>query len=92
MSRGGIQLESLAFAIRDNKAGCFLQPFYCPNRAVAIRTVQSALRSDQQFQAYPGDFELYEIGTWQAWEGKLGGKPLESLGLLSNWCEEGTGE
>ena len=84
-------MNSHAFAIRDNKAGCFLQPFYCPNRGVAVRTIQTALRSDEQFQAYPGDFELFEIGTWDPWSGELKAVPLESLGLLTQYVENGNG-
>ncbi len=77
------------FSIYDSKAESFLQPFFCPNRAVAVRSFTTAAqdaRSD--FHRYAGDYTLFEIGdfdlekgAWVEYEAKV------NLGLASQYIE-----
>lgn len=60
------------FAVRDNKAEAFLNPFFMPTRGMAIRAMTDLLREQQNNIArYPDDFVLYELGTWDDAEGTI---------------------
>lgn len=61
------------FSIRDSKAKAFLQPFFSPNIATALRAVASAVNEEgHQFNRYSVDYDLYEIGSFDDSNGKLG--------------------
>jgi len=60
------------FSIYDCKAEAYLKPFFCQNRAVALRSFSDALAEPQSgFAQHPEDFTLFEIGEWDESEGKL---------------------
>ena len=62
---------SKIFSIRDNKAGAFMQPFYMPNQAMAIRAISDCV-SDQNhmFNKHAMDYDLYYLGEFDDASGK----------------------
>lgn len=53
------------YAVKDNKASAYLEPFTCANDAVASRAfAQRCNDSNTVFYKFPQDFDLYEIGTY----------------------------
>lgn len=54
----------LAFAIRDEKVGAFLQPFFAPAIGSAIRSFLDACTGDTPMAKHPGDYTLYRIGSY----------------------------
>lgn len=71
------------FAVYDSKAQAFLQPFFAPNAGVACRMFETAVKQEgSQFGRFAGDYELFELGTFDDSFGDLA--PAEhrvSLGL-----------
>ena len=60
------------YSIWDAKAEAFMQPFFMPNKGMAIRSVTEALRNENStFRNYPDDFHLYEIGNYDDSTGRL---------------------
>ncbi len=80
----------MVYSVYDSKVGAFLTPFFCRNRAVALRSFMSACQdTSSDFYRYAGDYTLFEIGEWCSVEGKW--SPLEAkanLGLASQFIEE----
>lgn len=53
------------YSVYDSKAQGFIQPFYCVNSAVALRSFASAAGDEgHEFHRHAEDFCLYEIGEW----------------------------
>lgn len=76
------------FAIRDSKAMAYLQPFYAPTVAVAIRLItQSGEDNGSLLHKYPSDFEVFEIGKFDEQTGKLEGSPHQSLGKVVDFIQ-----
>jgi len=54
------------FSIHDSKAEAFIQPFFAINPAVAIRQFTTAVNDPTtQFSQTPGDYTLFELGTFE---------------------------
>lgn len=65
-------MNPMIYAIRDKKAEAFMQPYYANTPGLAIRTFETNVnQQDSIFNAYPDDFELYEIGTFDDAKGKV---------------------
>ncbi len=63
---------SLVFCVYDSKAEAFLQPFFCSNEAVALRTFAFACQdSSSDFHRFSGDYSLFLLGEWDAKLGQL---------------------
>jgi hypothetical protein len=77
-------MQLLAFSFFDSKAGFFSSPFFYPHRGQALRTAID-LGSDlsTQIGRYPGDFSLYEVGTWDDQSGQFTSIPPVSLGVIA---------
>lgn len=75
------------YAIFDSKVGAFMQPFYCANRAVALRMFMTAAQDrTTDFNRWPSDFILFEIGEWNGETGKLSSYEVhENLGVASQY-------
>lgn len=61
-------------AIRDVKAGIFMQPFFVPAVGVAVRNVQDEVRrvaDDNMLNMHPEDFELWQLGTFDDETGEV---------------------
>lgn len=62
------------YSIYDTKAEAYLTPFYLRSKAEAIRSFTSEVnRSPEQSQiaAYPSDFVLFELGSFDELTGKF---------------------
>lgn len=75
------------YSVFDSKAGAFLQPFFCVNRAVALRSFMTAVQDERsEFHRYAADFTLFEVGEWDQMDGKLSCFDVkENLGLASQY-------
>ena len=61
-----------AYAVYDNKAEAFMQPFFSGNAGLAIRTfADNAKNPESIWNRHPNDFCLYEIGEYDENSGEL---------------------
>lgn len=61
----------MMFTVRDTKASAYLQPFFMPNEATAIRAMSNCLSTPgHQFYVNPEDFGLYCLGEYDVLDGK----------------------
>lgn len=82
-------MNYLLFAFRDNKLSLFLPPWASPNKAVAIRSVVQSLKGgDSDLCKFPGDFNLFMIGDYDAESGAVSAVAPENMGLVSQYVEE----
>lgn len=60
------------FAVYDSKAQAFMQPFFSNATGSAIRAFGDASNDGKSaFSLHPGDYQLYEIGSYDDLEGRL---------------------
>lgn len=53
------------YCIFDTKAEAYLQPFFLPNDAVAVRAITDCVRDpSHSFSAHPEDYVLFALGTF----------------------------
>lgn len=53
------------FSIRDTRTDSFCKPFYETHEAEAQRGIQEAMKQEQsKLRNYPGEFDLYLLGTY----------------------------
>lgn len=53
------------FAVYDSKVRAYLQPFFVPLPAVALRTFAQAANDEKgPIGAHPEDYTLFELGTF----------------------------
>ncbi len=58
------------FSIFDSKADAFLQPFFSPTAATALRGFEKAAQDETtDFHRFAGDYSLFEIGDWDQAKG-----------------------
>lgn len=71
------------FSIYDSKAEAFLQPFFCVNAAVAVRSFQRAVQEEgSDFNKYAPDYTLFELGDWDQESGVFVNREAKvSLGM-----------
>ena len=61
-----------AYAVYDNKAEAFMQPFFAGNPGLAIRTLSDNCKNPESiWNRHPNDFCLYEIGEYDENSGEL---------------------
>lgn len=79
----------MIFSVYDSKAEAYLQPFFCTNRAVAIRNFGSAVVDQKSlFFAHPEDYSLFELGSFSEHTGELvQAKNLSPLGCASDFLK-----
>lgn len=89
-------MELNVYSILDLKTKAYGQPFYAKTRGEAIRSFTSAINAgqpDNMLRKYPGDFELYEIATW---DDNLGHMSMldsrNNLGLASHYVNQEDGK
>lgn len=69
------------YSIRDAKIESYGPPFFCRAKGEAIRMFQDLLNDGQSLPSkYPGDFDLYEIGTYDDATGVLAAVPHVACG------------
>ena len=60
------------FAVHDAKAEAYMQPFFMANKGTAIRAMTETLTgASNQFQKYPEDFTLSELGEYDDSNGMM---------------------
>jgi len=65
-------MKMLVCTIRDRAAECYGRPFFLPATGVAIRSFQDEVNrdaQDNQMFAHPDDFDLYELGQFDDFDG-----------------------
>ena len=68
---------SKIYAVYDNKAEAFMEPFFATNAGVALRRfADNVNHPDSIFHKHPNDFCLYEIGAFD-----------DQPGDVANWTE-----
>lgn len=68
------------YAVFDDKAKAFIQPFYMLNDALAIRSFTNAVNTDKsQLNVNPEDYTLFAIGEFDDAGGKLVARNPELL-------------
>lgn len=59
-------------AVYDGKAEAFLQPFFSDTPGSAVRAFgDEVMKPESPFHKHPGDYQLYELGTFDNLTGKL---------------------
>lgn len=54
------------FTVHDSKAEAYLQPFFALTVGMALRDWRSACNDqDHQFHRHAGDYNLFELGTYE---------------------------
>lgn len=68
---------SLIFCTYDRAAESFMSPFVVPHAGVAVRGFTDAINSsnDSDISKHPDDFDLYEVGTFDASTGLVSSHP-----------------
>lgn len=65
-------MHMVLYAIYDSKAEAHLQPFFLPNKAVAIRAAADCVNDpNHQFAQHPEDYALVELATFDNLTGDI---------------------
>lgn len=60
------------FALYDQKAKAFLQPFFLPNEEVAKRAMTQHLQNpDTEISKFPSDYTLFQLGDYDDNTGEI---------------------
>lgn len=60
------------FCVHDRAAGAYLNPFFMASRGLALRAFSELVEDEKHaFGKHPGDYVLYEIGTWNDQEADI---------------------
>jgi len=77
------------FAIYDEKAEAYLQPFFMPKTAMAIRTIINCINDpDHSFNRHTSDFTLFMIGEFDDTSAQFH-EMKKSLGNLVEYKTQG---
>ena len=78
------------YAIYDNKAKAFMQPFTTQNAELAIRTFKEHVNNPESiFHRHPNDFCLYEVGTFDDQTGLVDNHiENHNLGLAAEFIQD----
>ncbi len=69
-------MKLLAFTVYDEKAECFGHPFFVSALGIATRMLATwSTNPDSMIAKHPGDFTLYQVGTWNDAEAKFDNLP-----------------
>jgi hypothetical protein len=65
-------MKSNVFTIRDDKAQCYMPPFYSPNSGTAMRAISELLLDPQHtFTKHSEDYSLWLLGSYDDNTGKF---------------------
>lgn len=78
------------FAVYDLKACAYLQPFFSTNSGSAMRAFgDAAVDGKSPISAHPGDYQLFEVGTWDDLSGSISAlQPMKLLCAASDFVSE----
>ncbi len=79
------------FAIYDNKATAYMQPFFAGTPGLALRSFSDSANSQETiFNKHPTDFCLFEIGEFNDETAEINTyKETKNLGLAADYLLEG---
>lgn len=78
------------YTIKDSKAGTHAQPFFSVNNSTAIRSFNASIKDPSNpLSAYPEDFSLWHLGTYNDITGDLAGNAPEFVANSAQTVEEG---
>lgn len=79
------------FAVWDNKAEAFMQPFFSDTVGLALRAFQNNIENPESIMnKYPNDFCLYEIGTFDEASGIIENhEQNKNLGMAIEYHPDG---
>jgi hypothetical protein len=82
------------YAIYDNTAKAYMQPFYMHNHALAVRAFTDQVNSEQDnpIKNHPDQFTLFHIGEFDDKTGNLELREHQSLGKALSYKKETTYE
>jgi len=64
-------MRKIVIAVKDSAMEAFMQPWYVPTAAVAVRAFQKEVNNpDSPMSQTPSDYDLYELGTFDEATGK----------------------
>lgn len=79
-------MEHKVFTVFDDKANCFMPPFFQHTTDMAKRVFADAVRqNDHPFHLNPLDYTLYEIGVFDDSTGQI--MPSKKIIMLSTATE-----
>lgn len=75
-----MQIQKL-FSVYDQKAECFIPPFFVPTVGIAKRAFKDCINSeDHHFGKHPGDYTLFYLGDWSDQDATFENQSKQSLG------------
>lgn len=81
-------METLVFTVYDTAAGAYLEPFFAPSVGFATRSFREAVnREGHQFNKFPDDFVLFQIGRFDSTSGVLEPAVPHSLGVAVEYLD-----
>lgn len=83
-------MESKIYAIYDNKADAFMQPYFAGTAGLALRIFADNVNNpDTMLNKHPNDFCLYEIGVFDDATGNIENyTENHNLGLAVQYLEQ----
>lgn len=79
------------FVIYDRRAEQWNTPFMSRTRGTALRELAMSVKNapeDNIMKQYPDDFEVYELGDFNEFEGILSAVPRVAIGTLAQLAVE----
>lgn len=84
-------MKKQIFAVLDTTAGVYDQPFFMPNKAVAVRAFTEAVKKpESQMNKYPKDYKLVCLGTYNDETGEIKGTVPEQIMSADSIVEPNT--
>lgn len=60
------------FAVYDEKAEIFAQPFFMANKGTALRAMSNVFaKPEHEFTKFPQDYTIYELGEYDDSNGRM---------------------
>lgn len=77
------------YTVFDAKADVYMQPFFMPTEALALRAMKDCLNDpNHTFTLYPEDFFLYILGIFDNVDGSIEYKPAKRIACLTDLTGE----
>lgn len=77
------------YAIRDEKMGLYMTPFFSPNLITAMRNLTGALRQkDSMLAQFPGDFSLYKLADFDKETGLFQANEPKFMATISSLAQQ----
>lgn len=65
-------MKLIIMSVHDSKAGAFISPFFTPTVAVGLRSFGQAVNDPEtNFYKFPGDYTLFELGSFDIESGVI---------------------